>query len=232
MRLFSTALSFSREALSLSQENFPGDARLNNSLRHAANAALAKGDFTTSLKYANDSMEIALKREDSAENARIKAEGYRLLAEIKRRAEDCDEALAAYAGRWRSALPELTVNSYEIHKGKLLCFRQRGEAENFARELRTVLDLSETFRRTLREDNSRRAFFADEQVVFEAAVENAIDQRDSPSAFSYVESSKARSLLEFVSSPKSIAESRMISLLLPDPSRSEKSKSSCRSRSR
>lgn len=208
LKFFSTSLSLSKEALSLVQESSLDDIRLNNSLRHAANAALARKDFAAALTYANDSMQIALKRGDSAENTRTTAEIYRLLADIKRQAKDCSEALTDYdkALELYRSLPELTVNSYQIHKGKLFCFQQLDEQEDFDGELKTVLELSEEYRRTIREDDSRQAFFENEQDVFDAAIENATREQDSRSAFAFVEDSKARSLLEFVESRKSIVE--------------------------
>src|SRR6185436_13619124 len=100
----------------------------------------------------------------------------------------------------------LTVSAYQIHKGKLFCFQQLNQAQNFHAELKQVLDLSEGYRRTIREDESRQAFFANEQDVFDAAIENAISEGDNGSAFAFVEESRARSLLDFVESDKSINE--------------------------
>jgi len=208
LRFFSTSLSLSKEALSLVRENALGDVRLNNALRHVANAALEKEDFTVALKYANDSMQIALTRGESAEETRTKAEIYRLLADIKSRTGNCREALTEYdqALKLYDHLPELSVGSYRIHKGKLLCYRDLNEQTKFAGELKTVLELSEEYRRTIREDDSRQAFFESEQDVFDAAIESAISKHDSRGAFAFVEDSQARSLLDFVESGKSIVE--------------------------
>ncbi len=103
-------------------------------------------------------------------------------------------------------LPEITFSAYRIHKGKLLCYRDLNQREQFAAEFKTVLDLSEEYRRTIREDSSRQAFFENEQTVCDAAIDNAISEHDNQSAFGFVEDSKARSLLEFLASQKSIAE--------------------------
>lgn len=204
----STALSLSKEALSVAKEIRPFGVQFNDSLRHIVHAVTETGDFATALKYANDSMQIALTRGDSAENTRTKAQIHRLLADTKRQAHDCREALPDYDKALEDyrRLPQLSVGSYQIHKGKLLCFRDLNEQENFTAELKTVLELSERYRRAIREDNSRQAFFATEQDVFDAASENAIRQGDSQHAFTFVEDSKARSLLDFVESRKSIAE--------------------------
>jgi CHAT domain-containing protein len=205
----SASLSLSKESLIVAQEIRPPDSRhVNDSLRHLVRAAAANVDSASALRYANDSMQIALARGYSAENTATKAEIYRLLADIKRQSMRCPEALTDYdqALELYRSLPELTVSSYQIHKGKLLCLQQLNEQEKFAGELETVTELSEEYRRTIREDSSRQSFFENEQDVFDAAIENAIREHNSREAFRIVEESQARSLLEFVESTKSIAE--------------------------
>jgi CHAT domain-containing protein len=201
-------MSLSKETLGLAQEIAPDGIQVNDALRHIVNAAIGEEDFQTATKYANDSMQIALDRGDRPENTRIRAELYRLLGEIRSETKNCGEALTDYdkALELYSTLPELTFSDYQIHKGKLLCFRQLNDSPNFAAELKTVLEISEKYRRTIREDSSRQSFFANERDVFDAAIENALGARESRSAFALAEDSKARSLLEFVESSKSIAE--------------------------
>jgi CHAT domain-containing protein len=208
LKFFSTSLSLSNEHLSMVREHSPDSRQVNDSLRSMINAAAAKDDFTAALKYAGESMQIALKRGDSAENTRTVAEIHLLLADVKSKSKNCAEALTDYdqALELYRRLPEVTDSLYQLHKGKLFCFEQLDRQEDFSAELRTVLNLSEEYRSTIREDDSRQAFFAGEQVVFDAATTNAIKQRDSLSAFLFVEESKARSLLDFVDSTKSIAE--------------------------
>src|ERR1044071_277161 len=208
LKFFATSLSFSKEALNIAREVSPTSGRVNSNLRNMVNAAAAQEDFDAALKYATESKQLALNRDDSAENTRAIAESYLLLADVESRTKDCEQGLADYekALELYGHLPEFTFNLYQIHKGKLFCFQQLERQEDFSSELETVLDLSEKYRATIREDNSRQAFFANEQVVFDAATSNAIKERDSQRAFAFVEESKARSLLDFIESDKLIAE--------------------------
>jgi CHAT domain-containing protein len=208
LKFFTTSLSFSKEALDIAREILPESSRVNSNLLNMANAAAAKKDFAAALRYADESKQIALKRGDSVENARTTAEIYRRLADVKSQTKNCEEALADYdrALERYKRLPEFTVGSYQIHKGKLFCFRQLGRREDFSGELQTVLKLSEQYRATIREDDSRQAFFANEQEVFDAATADALEGRNGRRAFDFVEISRARSLLEFVESGKPIAE--------------------------
>ena len=208
LQCFWTSLSLSREHLSITQENWPNSSRVNDSLRRLINAASAKGDLAAALRYAEESMRIALAREPAAENTSTTAKIYLLLAEIKSRAKDCDDALPNYdkALELYGRLPEVTDNLYQIHKGKLFCFQQLDRQNDFSNELKIVLKLAEDYRTTVREDDSRQAFFENEHVVFESATANAIKKGDIREAFEFVEAAKARSLLEFVKSEKPIAE--------------------------
>lgn len=208
LKFYSTALSFSRERLSIAQEMWPGTSSVNDSFRPLIEAATANEDFPAALKYANESMENALQGGDTAENASKTAEVYVLLADLKRQTKDCNAALTDYdrALELYHRFPEVTERSYQIHKGRLVCFQQLNRQEDFANELQAVLELSEKYRATIREDDSRQAFFESEQDVFDAATTKAIDEHDTRRAFDVVETSKARSLLDFVESGKSIVE--------------------------
>jgi len=218
LKLFSTSLAVSKESLSLAQaseteRSQAGEASeansgdVNDALRHLINAALAQKDFAAALNYANDSKRAALGRGNSAENTRMLAEINMVLGDVKTRMDDCSQAVVNYdqALELYRYLPEFTFNLYPIHKGKLFCLQQLDQQENFDRELKTVLRLSEEYRATIREDDSRQAFFANEQDVFDAAAANAIKRGDNNLAFAFVEESRARSLLDFVESDQPIA---------------------------
>ncbi len=215
LKFFETSLSLSKEALRVVEENeFNKETSetvgpdLNDALRHLVAAAAAKGEFATALNYALRSKEIALGRGNSAENTRTLAEINMVLGDVNTKRNDCNQAMVDYdeALALYRRLPEFSFNLYQIHKGKLLCFQQLGLREDFAAELQTVLDLSEEYRATIREDDSRQAFFANEQDVFDVAAASALEAHDSRQAFEFVERSRARSLLDFVESEKSIAQ--------------------------
>ncbi|HEX8147007.1 MAG TPA: CHAT domain-containing protein [Pyrinomonadaceae bacterium] len=208
LNLPAASLAFASERLAVAKELSPEGGLVNWSLRSVVNAAEAKGDYEAASKYANESLRLALANGDTPENARMTAELYLSLADVKARAGDCDGALNDYgrALELYGRLPELSVSSYQIRKGRLLCFRRLGRREEFAAELRDVLKLSERYRATIREDSSRQAFFANEQGVFDAAADEALESKDPRAAFVFVEESRARSLLEFVKSGRTIAE--------------------------
>jgi len=208
LKFFRTSWILSREALSVVQENWPGTRRVNSALRHLVRAATANEDFAAALEYANESKRLALKCASTAEQTRTIAESYLLSAGVESQMKSYDQAIQDYdhALEFYGHLPEFTFDLYQIHKGKLFCFQQLGRREDFSRELQTVLGLAEEYRATIREDDSRRTFFANEQEVFDVAAANEIEEGNSRRAFAFVEESRARSLLDFVKSNKPIAE--------------------------
>jgi CHAT domain-containing protein len=205
---FSTALSLAKEELGFAQKTWPGSSRINDSLHRLLSVAAAKEDFEAASEYANVSLQMALKRGNTAENTRMTAGVNLLLADLKSKKKDCNDALADYdkALELYGQLPEVTDPLYQVHKGKLFCFAQLDRQEDFATELKAVLSLSEEYRATIREDDSRQAFFANEQVVYDTAAAKALKAHDRRWAFDLVEASKSRSLLDFVKSKKTIAE--------------------------
>jgi CHAT domain-containing protein len=73
-------------------------------------------------------------------------------------------------------------------------------------ELETLLNLSEKYRSQILKDAERQTFFESEQLVYDVAVENALSKNDPVKAFETAESSKARSLLDFIAGKNSIVD--------------------------
>lgn len=207
MERYATSLNMASEELSLARTNSKNLRQLNDAFRDVVYAAASSGDFQTALQYANESL-VTASVGAKPENARTIAQVYLMLADVKSQKQEYAAALADYdrALEFYQRLPELSVDLYKIHKGKLVCLQKLDQRENFAPELKLVLALSERYRATIREDDSRQAFFDNEQLVFDLAMESALNAGDSRAAYEYGEASRARSLLEFVESEKSIAE--------------------------
>jgi CHAT domain-containing protein len=209
MQYYSTALDFGKESLFVARKILPDLSAVNSSLIEISNALVKKKQFDEALKYANESNKITLEKEDSAENSKAVAETFMTIADIKSEMNNCSEALGDYekSFAYLKNLPEQPIGYlYQLHRGKLFCFNSLGMQNEFQAELEDVLKISETYRTNIREDESRQTFFDNEQVVFDLATDNSITQIESKKAFEYVEISKARSLLDFVKSKKTISE--------------------------
>jgi len=207
LEFLSTSYNFSIEKLNLVRGDKPTTRTLTDSLRNIVYAASARGDFPTALQYANESLAVASK-DFNPENTKTIAQVYLTRADVEAQMKQYAQAIADYdqsLSLYRQQ-PEWMDDLYRIHKGKLLCFQKLNEQQNFAAELKTVMTLSEQYRTTIREDESRQAFFANEQIVFDLAMDDELRRGDKRAAYEYAEASRARSLLDFVESGKSIAE--------------------------
>lgn len=204
----STSIDFAKESLKFSQIHLSETEAVNNSLQHLTDALKRKKKFKEALKYAVRSNQIALQREQSPENLRFIAETYLLLADLQSNTQNCEEALVNYdkSYEYYKKLPEIKFYSYDVYRGKMLCFRQLKRQVEFQNELKKILDISEQYRRSIREDENRQTFFENEQIVFDAAISDALERSDSKKAFEYAEMSKSRSLLDFIRSEESISE--------------------------
>lgn len=208
LKLLSTAQDFGQERLSMAREWWPNDRRINDSLRSLIEIATAREDFPAALQYCGESIQFALAGSSSTDNTRRLAEVYYLQANAKRQSKNYLDAIADYdkALELNQQFPEVTESLYQVHKGKLSCYQQLNWQDKFAEELRVVFKFAELYRATIREDSSRQAFFASEQDVYDAATNNLLQLNDPQGAFVLTETSRARSLLDFVASGKSITE--------------------------
>ncbi len=203
-----TTIDFSKESLLTSRDILTKTNAVNDSLRELIKILAKNGRFDEALKYADESNAIALIREESLENTRTIADTFLTRADVKSKMQNCAEAIADYdkALEFYGKIPQTTYNLYNVRKGKLLCLQKLNKTDEFQTELETVLKLAEENRQNIRKDSERQAFFANEQIIFDAAISDALERNDVQKAFEFSETSKARSLLDFVRADKPIAE--------------------------
>lgn len=203
-----TAEDVTKEELLIAKKTMPKADLIDSSLRRLAVISAEKNEFETALQAVEEVRANTENREESEQNNFSLAETFLLRGDIERQMKSCETALGDYEKSLEiyEKISELTVSIYSIHKGRLLCFNALGEKPEFQDELEKVLDLSEEYRRKIREDESRQAFFENEQIVFDTAIESALANGETQRAFDYAETSRARSLLDFVRSESSISE--------------------------
>jgi CHAT domain-containing protein/cytochrome c-type biogenesis protein CcmH/NrfG len=96
---------------------------------------------------------------------------------------------------------------YMSHKGKLLTLVGQGNDAGVQQELPIVLKLFEDYREKILEEHQRNVFFDKEQDVYDLAIDFAyVKSSDPKRAFEYSETSRARSLLDLLSSGGLIVE--------------------------
>lgn len=87
---------------------------------------------------------------------------------------------------------------YEARKGKLLCYAAQGDNARLETELPIVLELFEEYRTKIFEEQNRNSFFDTEQEVYDIAADFEFSRGNYEQAYDYVETSRARSLLDWL----------------------------------
>jgi CHAT domain-containing protein len=207
LKLYRAAASFASEALAVAKALSIKDV-LEDSLILAEEARTDSGNFDDALTLANESRAMIELSADGSHKLRKQADVMLRIANLKVRLGRHEEAL----GDFRSAIliyekvPDLKIDEYAAHKGLLLCFKALGRSAELAAEMGTVLSLADKLRGELMEDASRQAFFDNEQVVYDVAIEDSMDRGDTLEAFARAERSKARSLLDLIEHEETIDE--------------------------
>jgi CHAT domain-containing protein/cytochrome c-type biogenesis protein CcmH/NrfG/TPR repeat protein len=206
--LFAAAESFGKEGLILAKDAPDKTDLVNSSLEILAKIYAREKRFEEALNFANESKQRAQANPESRLKTFILAKATLQIAEAKRQMQRCDEAVTDYdaAIGFYAKMPEIRLNDFVIHKGKLLCYQALRRENDLQAELETVLNLSERYRSQILKDEERQTFFDGEQFVYDVAVENSLSKNDPVKAFETAEGSKARSLLDFVAGKNSIAD--------------------------
>jgi CHAT domain-containing protein len=93
---------------------------------------------------------------------------------------------------------------YDAGKGRLFCLFAQGNDIHAREELARTLELLEKHRESIREEQNRNTFFNAEQSVYDAAINFEASRGNNQAVFDYSEESRARSLLELVTTTQAI----------------------------
>ncbi len=92
------------------------------------------------------------------------------------------------------------VMVYSAYKGRLLCYFSQGNDTATRDELWKVLNLAEIYRTKILDQKHQNTFFDAEQSVYDIAIDFEYSRAgNNQSAFEYAEKSRARSLLDLIS---------------------------------
>jgi CHAT domain-containing protein/Tfp pilus assembly protein PilF len=220
--LYSAALDYALEALRLAEAmNSP---RVMS--RYLVNTGLAYarlGKYAEAIEYVKRGMRIsqsahpeALAREMTAYNALFLGQIYRLSGATTEAASMIEQAADFYREK------DDPLQLQRVAKEQLLGHIARGEEAEARNSLQRVIALYEGMRARIPDESDRNSFFAQEQSVYDIAIDFTVARQDGArEAFEYSESSRARSLLDAfhirqqAGAMASIPESRFSSVSRP-----------------
>src|SRR4030095_9901062 len=118
---------------------------------------------------------------------------YRLAGDLDNAVKSYSRSIDLYERGGASAHP------YQAYKGRLLAYVAQGNDHLVQHEIIKTLDMVESYRDKIFEDDNRRTFFDAEQNIYDIAIGFTYLRLNDPKrAFEYSESSRARSMLDLV----------------------------------
>jgi CHAT domain-containing protein len=209
LKLNLAATEFALESLAFARNPRSGISRnIGSSLLVLEEAKTVERKLDDALSLAGESLAITDSRQDDPAKFATKGGILIRIAKLKSELGRYGESLADYnqAISLFEKVPESTLDNYEAHRGRLMCFRNLHQSADVTRELEIVLSLTDEYRNEVVNDESRQAFFNNEQAVFDVAIEDSLERGENTEAFERAERSKARSLLDMIGQTKSINE--------------------------
>lgn len=199
MKLPAASAEFAAESLSIGINNkIP--KWISDSLILAEESRTAANQFDEALTLANRSLALIESRPDDNAKYSEKAGTLVRMGNLKRQLQRFDEAMADYntAIEFFARVPEFHLDEYAAHRGLLMCLKKLDRGAEMSVELEKVLSLADGYRKQILTDESRQAFFNNEQAAYDIAVEDSLDRGDKIGAFDRAERSRARSLLDLI----------------------------------
>jgi CHAT domain-containing protein len=102
---------------------------------------------------------------------------------------------------------DFSTHLYQAYKGRLACYTALNDTPAAQQQFATLLELMDKHRAEIAEEENRDNFFDAEQSVYDLGIDLAYSRmRDWELSFAYAEASRARSLLESMSTGAQVIE--------------------------
>lgn len=131
------------------------------------------------------------------------------MGQLQRQSGDTASAISSY-NRAIELYEQLKSPAFDYvaRKGRLLAMIAQGSFQAVEKEVEQVLNIFEQYRAKIREESYRNSFFDAEQSVYDIVINFRHSQENDQAAFDLSERSRARTLLDLVSSsPEIVLES-------------------------
>ncbi len=206
LNLPAAALEFETEALRLAEES---KWSLIISRTHSRLGVIheARRDYDAAIRSGLRSVEAGQHIEGEKSRLGIISHASLRLGHLYRQAGEFDKALASYdeALRMFERL-DLSIYLYEVRKGRFLTLAGSGDQTAAGQELAEAVRLFEQYRVKILEERNRNSFFDAGQDTYDLATDFAYTREgDARRALEYVESSRARSLLNLLHTSPRVA---------------------------
>ena len=200
LKLFEAAAAFGREELSCAEDILQDKWLQHTSLLHLGKVYVALKRPAEAMQSINAGLELADYLQDQTMKQRVTAESLLALANAQREFGDCSSAL----GNYEQTLAvfqkmEFELYTYAARKGRFLCYAAEQDDIAVRTEIPNILQLFEHNRTKILEERNRNSFFDEEQDIYDLAAQYSYQKLgQAESSFDYLETSRARSLLDAI----------------------------------
>ena len=221
MKNYSAATTYKKESLELAAE-LNEDTFFFTTYTGLGLIYGTQGKYEEAFNSFDKSLQTAAGFSDDELKKKSNAYSKLQIAHIQRLAGKCSEALSTYG----EAITffdtgEFRAYSYDAHKGRLLCHYENRDHAAFQAELPVILGLFREYRKKITEEQNRNIFFDNEQSVYDIAIDHEFDGSNYENAFQYSEESRARSLLDVLSSPIEVSQKESLPEIPLSPNTTE-----------
>ncbi len=194
---FSAAAAAASEQLVIARDILNDQWMSHTAYFNIANTYARQGRYDAALIAFDDCFRIG-EQFDNRQMRELQDAMTRLqFANLQREMKNCPDALRNYDRVIDYYEPtQFKVSLYEARKGRLQCYIDLDRRDDVSLEMAEVIEIFEKNRNLIADEADRNIFFDREQTVYDIAAQYAFDNLKDPDlAFSYVENSRARSLL-------------------------------------
>jgi CHAT domain-containing protein/Tfp pilus assembly protein PilF len=199
LKAYAAAAAYEAEALQLGLGELKDPTLIHLSHIHLGMIYAARQLYDEAAAELDASLRVARTADDGQARQRMVAYSTLQLAHLKRQTRDYAGALKLYDAAQDLYGPlKFDIDTYDLHKGRLLCDLMGGDDSTIQAEIARVMSLFERNRARILEEQSRNSFFDAEQSVYDLAIDYAFSRQHYRQAFEYSEASRSRSLLDLL----------------------------------
>jgi CHAT domain-containing protein/Tfp pilus assembly protein PilF len=201
LNLLDAATEFEEEMLGLALNDIRDPAITHYSYLYLGQIQGGKKNFPEAIQFASESLRLADSLSDAENRQKLRNGALMLLGQLQRQSGEVDQALSTYNEVIENARnKELQLDKLDAYKGRLLCYVALKDSANLEAQLPQVLEDFEASRARIVEEQNRNTFFDLQQSVYDVAINLAYEKQDYVRALNYSEQSRARSLLQALTS--------------------------------
>jgi CHAT domain-containing protein len=215
--LHSLAREISLECIALA-EPMSNSPFLVSSRINAGIVYLKTGDFKTAEYWFDEARKKSENLEEDIKNNSL-AEVFLQLGHLESKRNQFQKAVAFY-DRAIEILSNLQfpVLYYEAKKSRLMAYQKSGARQKVEEDIYSTIEIAETYRKKISEEQDRNSFFDNEQTIYDIAIDHKTSLGQNEEAYDYSETSKARTLLDELTGGANIfSKDDKTEIIIPEP---------------